>query len=123
MPDVVEQCRQVGGVEGAVAVHERDVLRRRGLESRVHRRAVSALALDDDRGAVASCDSGGVVAGVVVDDDHPVGGRHPREQVLQRRTLVEAREDEVARGFVVHVFHRRETEATWATLTARDFER
>ena len=51
----------------------------------MHRRAVPRPRLDDDRRAEATGDLGGAVAGAVVHDDHPVAGRHPRQQAAQRR--------------------------------------
>ena len=106
LADVVQQPRELGGVERAVAVHERDVLGRGRLQTRVHRGAVPGPALGHDRRAVAPGDGGGVVGRAVVDDDHAVGVGHARQQPLQRRTLVAAREHEVTGR--VHVSQRRD---------------
>ena len=80
--------------------------RRGRLQTRVHRGAVPGPALGHDRGAEAPGDLGGVVGRAVVDDDHAVGVRHARQQRLQRRSLVAAREHEVTGR--VHVSQRRD---------------
>jgi hypothetical protein len=97
-PDVVEQRQHVVGVERAVAVHERDVVARRGQQPGVHGGAVAGDGLVDHPGSPGARHLGGVVARPVVDHDDREPRGHPGQQADQRGGLVAARQHEVADG-------------------------
>ena len=89
---------QVAGVEGAVPVHHGEEVVGRGQHAGVHRGAVPGALLADHRRAERACHVRRVVGGAVVDDDDREVVGHVGQHLAQRRSLVAAREHEVADG-------------------------
>jgi hypothetical protein len=95
--DVVEEDEQLVGVEGAVAVHDGDVVGGGGLDPGVDRGAVARARLGDDTGAQPRATS-------AVPSREPLSttiteklARDPRQQGREGGCLVAAGQDEVGR--------------------------
>ena len=96
--DGVGHAQQVGGVEGAVGVHEAHDVVGGGPQTRPAGGTEAALGLGDHERPELSGDPARAVGAAVVDHDRPEAGGHRLEQVGEGRGFVEHGEHDVGHG-------------------------